>query len=146
MCIRDSTWVGPEEGHDLDVNAAVLVGARVLLVTEVDGPEPALRLCPHVPFEWFGQGWEAHDLPTASGRLSYAVRWHGDRPALLWELEPWPGGRPVRISAPGLDPAWSTTEAKGDALLAPVALPETAPSAGVRTPVTLDPMPPRRSP
>ena len=139
------TWIGPEDGHDLDVNAALLVGVRALLVTEVDGPEPGLRLCPHVPPEWLGQGWEAHDLPTASGRFSYAVRWHGDRPALLWELEPWPGGRPVRISAPGLDPTWSTTDAKGDALLAPVALPEPDPARGVRTAVTIDPMPPRRS-
>jgi hypothetical protein len=42
------------------------------------------------------------------------VRWHGPRPALLWECE-----GAGRIRAPGLDPAWSTDEPRGDALLAP---------------------------
>jgi len=88
-----------------------------------------LALASAVPDAWRGQGWEVHDAPTAHGRLSYAVRWHGERPALLWELEPHPGAGsgngvaapgPVRLTAPGLDPAWSSTEPKGEALLAPV--------------------------
>ena len=54
-----------------------------------------------------------HDAPTRGGRVSYAVRWHGARPALLWECE-----RPIRLRAPGLDPGWSTTEARGETLLA----------------------------
>ena len=66
-----------------------------------------------LPTEWRGQGVEVHDAPTRAGRVSYAVRWHGARPALLWECE-----RPVRLTAPGLDPAWSTREARGEALLA----------------------------
>ena len=48
--------------------------------------DDGLALSPGVPDAWLGQGWEVHDLPTAEGRLSYAIRWHGDRPALLWEL------------------------------------------------------------
>jgi hypothetical protein len=49
------------------------------------------------------------------------VRWHGDRPALLWDLERRAAAptAPVRITAPGLDPAWSTTDAKGETLLGP---------------------------
>ena len=54
-----------------------------------------------------------HDAPTRAGRVSYAVRWHGARPALLWECE-----RPIRLSAPGLDRDWSTTEPRGETLLA----------------------------
>ena len=54
-----------------------------------------------------------HDAPTRAGRVSYAVRWHGARPALLWECE-----RSIRLGAPGLDRAWSTAEARGEALLA----------------------------
>ncbi len=57
--------------------------------------------------------------PTAAGRLSFAVRWHGERPALLWELEPRSG--PVALSAPGLDPSWTSSQSSGEALLAPVA-------------------------
>jgi len=63
-----------------------------------------------------------HDAPTRWGRVSYAVRWHGDRPALLWELEPHHGLGPVQLTVPGLDSSWSTTEPAGDALLA--ALPD----------------------
>jgi hypothetical protein len=137
------TWVGPRDGHDLDVGAALLVGARVLLAGETEGAEPGLQLSPKVPVEWLGQGWEAHDLPTAHGRLSYAVRWHGDRPALLWELAPWPDAPPVRITAPGLDPSWSASEPTGEALLSPVALPEPPPTSGVSTPVTLERRPPK---
>jgi hypothetical protein len=40
------------------------------------------------------------------------VRWHGDRPALLWSV---PAG--TRISAPGLDPEWSSADPQGEALL-----------------------------
>ena len=58
--------------------------------------------------------------PTAHGLVSYAVRWHGDRVALLWEVEPNEGHGPVRLTAPGLEPGWSTTERRGEALLGPV--------------------------
>jgi len=81
-----------------------------------------------MPPAWWGLGWEVHDAPTRWGRLSYAVRWHSGRPALLWDLgDPLDGiaGDPV-LTAPGLDPSWSTTERRGEALLAPVAPPEGA--------------------
>ena len=63
--------------------------------------------------------------PTAFGRFSYSVRWHGERPAILWELEPHAGAVPPAPSPrPGLDPAWSATGSTGEALLVvPVALP-----------------------
>lgn len=86
----------------------------------VEDGEGGLALCSRWPSAWLGAGLEVHDAPTAHGRLSFAVRWHGDRPALLWELE-----GSARLTAPGLDPAWSTTEPRGDALLAPVPLPGT---------------------
>ena len=82
--------------------------------------ELGLELCPGVPSAWYGQGWEVHDLPTAAGKLSFAVRWHGERPALLWELDRY-DDVPVPLTAPTLDPTWTTTEARGEALLAPVA-------------------------
>ena len=42
----------------------------------------------------------------------YAVRWHGEHPAVLWEVT----GDPVELSAPALDPTWRTAAASGDAL------------------------------
>ncbi|MCB0971706.1 MAG: hypothetical protein KDA97_09375 [Acidimicrobiales bacterium] len=121
-----STWPGPGPdhrpiGHDLAAAGALVLVARNLLVREVDG---GLDLLSTFPDRWYGGGIELHDAPTGCGRLSYAVRWHGTRPALLWELEPHDGLGPWRIAVPGLDPSWSTTELRGEALLAEVAPPE----------------------
>lgn len=119
-------WSGPGRGgrgigHDLAASAAVITAARAILVSERgDG----LALLPVYPPTWYGAGVELHDAPTACGRLSFAIRWHGTRPALLWELDPHPDLDPVPLSIPGLDPTWSTTELRGDALLAEVAPPE----------------------
>ena len=74
---------------------------RAHLVDELDD---GLALSPIVPDAWLGQGWEVHDLPTAYGRLSFAIRWHGERPALLWELEPHDGIGPVRLTTPDARP------------------------------------------
>jgi hypothetical protein len=125
------TWTWPEavhprlpggcmgDGHHGWAAADFLSFVRMLLVREVPGG--GLALSSAVPDAWLGQGWEVHDAPTANGHLSYAVRWHGDRPALLWELTPHPGASdPVRLTAPGLDPSWSTLALTGEALLAPV--------------------------
>jgi hypothetical protein len=132
------TWPGAGTGHDLGANAALVTAVRRLLVREVDD---GLALSPGAPDAWLGQGWEVHDLPTAEGRLSYAIRWHGERPALLWELEPPPGRRPARLTVPNLDPAWSTTEPRGEALLAAVAVPERSPRRrGLSIPVTIEPV------
>lgn len=130
------TWPGDGTGHDPDANAALVTLVRRLLVVDAaDG----LVLSPQVPDAWLGQGWELHGAPTRHGRLSYAVRWHGDRPALLWELEPLLGA--VRLSIPGLDPTWTSREPRGEALLSPVALPDKGPRRGVTIPVTIEPMP-----
>jgi hypothetical protein len=68
------------------------------------------------------------------------VRWHGDRPALLWELQPH-DGRPVRLRASRLDPGWSTAQPEGEALLAPVVLPERPKERrGLTIPVTIEPL------
>jgi hypothetical protein len=103
------------EGARLD--RPELLELRDRLVCETpDG----VALYPQVPDEWLGQGVEVHDAPTEHGLVSWAVRWHGDRPALLWEA---PEG--IRVTAPGLDPTWSSDKPKGDALLSPVAPPGT---------------------
>lgn len=129
------TWTWPDavhprlaggcagDGHSSRVLAGILSVVRELLVRETaDG----LDLCSLLPPSWWGGGIEAHGVPTAAGTLSFAVRWHGERPALLWELEPADGGA-VRLRAPGLDPAWSSAERSGEALLAPVPLPVPVP-------------------
>jgi hypothetical protein len=73
----------------------------------------AIELVPGFRTAWLGQSIAAHAIPLRTGPCSFAVRWHGVRPALLWDV---PAGSTVR--APTLDPAWSSTEPVGEALLA----------------------------
>ncbi len=61
---------------------------------------------------WLGAPIEAHGVPVGASRVSVAVRWHGARPAVLWEVD----GPPVRLSSPVVAPGWSTTEARGETL------------------------------
>jgi hypothetical protein len=92
-------------------------GARLLLTTRSilahERADGVLSVLNDLPPAWRGQAITVHDAPTRPGPVSYAVRWHGTRPALLWDAPP---GTTLR--APGLDPAWTTDEARGDALLA----------------------------
>lgn len=118
-----AAWPRPDgPAQDPRATAAFVLAVRHLLVTErgpVAGPVTGLAVLPVVPPSWYGQGIELHDQPTACGRFGFAVRWHGERPALLWDLDPDDPDRPFLLTAPGLDPAWSSTEHRGEALLAP---------------------------
>jgi hypothetical protein len=101
------------DGHHGGVAAELLSFVRQALVREA--PNGSLALATIFPPEWAGQPVEVHDAPTQHGRVSYALRWHGDRPALLWQCE----RAGVRLTVPGLDRSFSTTEQSGEALLAP---------------------------
>jgi hypothetical protein len=90
--------------------ADTLVAMRQVLVGQADD---VIEVAPHLPAEWLGLPVAVHDVPTRRGPVSFAVRWHGSRPALLWDA---PRGTTVR--APALDPSWSSTTAVGETLLA----------------------------
>ena len=132
------TWTWPDvvhprrgggvagDGHSLAATTGFLGLVRRMLVRETATVDPdggtrlGLAMCSIVPPDWLGQSIEVHDAPTAAGRLSFGVRWHGDRPALLWELAPHVDQGPVSFTAPGLDPDWSSGDRQGEALLRPV--------------------------
>jgi hypothetical protein len=60
-----------------------------------------------LPAAWLGAGVEVHGLPAGDGAsASFALRWHGERPAVLWELH----GAAV-LDAPVVAPEWSTAVA-----------------------------------
>lgn len=101
------------DGHHGGAAAAFLGFVRQVLVRET--PDGSVALATIFPPEWTGQPVEVHDAPTHAGRVSYALRWHGDRPALLWQCER-PG---VTLTVPGLDRSFSTAEQSGEALLSP---------------------------
>jgi hypothetical protein len=117
------------DGHHGWAAADYLTFVRNLLVR--DRPR-GLDLLTLLPPDWFGHDLEVHDAPTHHGRLSYALRWHGERPALLWELTPHPAAPAgeVTLRAPGIDPGWSSTDRGGEALLAPPPPPEQAVTLG----------------
>ena len=66
-----------------------------------------------LPAGWEGTNFEVYGLPTSTdSTVSFAVRWHGARPAVLWEQT----GGPVQLQAPALAPEWTTAEVKGETL------------------------------
>ncbi len=116
-------------GHDVMVGGLFV---RTLLRLLVDVPDDGmassrgagrkptrLRLAAHWPETWLGQPVEVHSVPTRIGAVSWAVRWHGERPALLWEVVPHdPGAAAPEVTAPGLDRAFAATGWQGETLLA----------------------------
>jgi len=71
-------------------------------------------LLPHgIPSTWLGRPIDVYGVPSGEdSAVSYAIRWHGDRPAVLWEQT----GSPIELTAPCVAPDWSTTQANGEAL------------------------------
>lgn len=133
-------WAGDRGGDDPALRAAFLLAVRDSLVSEHGGCLDLLA----------GAGGgadlagsrppiEVHRLVTGCGVLSFAVRWHDTRPALLWELVPpstrlesWasvlagpdadqgavaPAAAAPRLSATALAGSWSTRRHTGEELL-----------------------------
>ncbi|HUV09767.1 MAG TPA: hypothetical protein VMX12_02245 [Acidimicrobiia bacterium] len=113
---RPARWDEVETLARSEAGASLLLAVRGMLAHE--GPPggdaaPTVTVVAALPDAWKGQPIEVHEAPTRLGPVSFAVRWHGARPALLWDAPPG-----TRLVAPGLDPTWSTEEPSGEALLA----------------------------
>lgn len=72
------------------------------------------ELLPALPLAWRGRSIDAFDVPIVGGTLSFGLRWHGPRPALLWEHDV----EGFTLAASALDPSWSSDETSGEVLLA----------------------------
>lgn len=119
--------------------AELLTLARHLVVMEQPSPEGVrLQVASVVAPEWYGIDWEATGVPTHVGTLGIAVRWHGERPAVLWELDPHDDAPGWHLTVPGLDPTFRSTEPAGEALLAAPPLAEEAAAAATEVRVSLD--------
>lgn len=126
--LAGSTWRWPRHGcgDSPHARAALLVGLRALCVSEYPGgpagqpvtlSTPAdIDLFPGMNSSWLGQNLQFKRLPTAAGLLSVALRWHGERPALLWEIES-PTGHPFTLSCSSIDGEFVTSDPTGEALL-----------------------------
>ncbi len=126
--LAGSTWRWPHRGcgDSPHARAALLVGLRAVCVSEYPGGpvgEPVLLttsadidIFPGMSSSWLGQNMQFKRLPTTAGLLSVALRWHGERPALLWELES-PTGHPFTLSCSSIDLGFTTSELAGETLL-----------------------------
>lgn len=68
-----------------------------------------------IPRLWLGANLECHRV--AAGPLhtvSFGIRWHGEKPALLWEVT---GPAGIKLTAGICDPTWSSVESTGETLL-----------------------------
>jgi hypothetical protein len=101
------------DGNELPSDPAIVPAwvERHLVVSD----EHAAQLMPlSFPSTWLGIDFEAHGLAIGlASTLSFAIRWHGDRPAVLWEVD----GPPMPLSYG----SWSTGQLTGEALWPPVA-------------------------
>lgn len=64
---------------------------------------------------WLGVNFEVHGLSAGSGTVGYAVRWHGERAAVLWEAS---DTSVLPVTSMANDPTWSGNELSGEVLLA----------------------------
>jgi len=97
------------------VERGLLGEIRDALVRESAG---GVDVLPGFRSEWLGAPVAVHDVPLlGGGTLAFAVRWHGPRPALLWDAPATEGVR-LRLRAPLLDPAWEAATPAGETLLA----------------------------
>jgi hypothetical protein len=96
----------PDEVPAVAGSVPVAVESRLVL-----SDDNTAAVLPHgFPATWLGVDFEAHGLPIGlSSCLSFAVRWHGSRPAILWEIT----GPPMVLR----HRHWSTAQVNGEALL-----------------------------
>lgn len=108
----DKRGVWPESQM---AEASRYVRALRSVIIEDAGDE--VRVLPEVPTLWRGRAIDVLGLPLADGSLSFGLRWHGPRPALLWEASLTPEA-PFRLRAPGIDSDFESDDRQGEVLLA----------------------------
>lgn len=111
--VRARAFPGAAPALPTEPVAGSLAGARLVAWAERRIAEGAQLFPGGIPAAWWGQNFEVHAIPTGpASTVSFAVRWHGERPALLWERT----GDDVLLSAPVAAPGWSSAERAGETL------------------------------
>lgn len=127
--MRSSAVAELPRHHELGFDDSRALAWHELRVARATGTDTAELLAGGIPESWLGGNFEVHGLPVGPvSTVSYAVRWHGDRPAVLWEVD----GPTVRLSSPAVAPEWFSSGTKGEALWpapAGIGTAGTAPSA-----------------
>jgi hypothetical protein len=104
--------------QDAFLSVGMSHGRRVAAVEQqlctVNGRGETVLLPHGIPELWRGFNWESFGFMAGGGvSASYALRWHGENVAALWEFT---GGVPA-LARCGVDATWSTTKvSSGEAL------------------------------
>ncbi|TSA52173.1 MAG: hypothetical protein D4R44_06220 [Actinobacteria bacterium] len=68
-----------------------------------------------IPRLWLGANLECHRVEAGPlHTVSFGIRWHGEKPALLWEVV---GPAGIKLTAGRCDPTWTSVEPSGETLL-----------------------------
>jgi hypothetical protein len=106
-------------GGSQDGTAGGALARSVVTSTDRDSGRPTgdIDVVPDASLLVPGRDIAVYHWPTAFGKFGFAIRWHGQFPALLWTLEPHPGEPSVTIRSSVAAPDWSSTALSGETLL-----------------------------
>jgi hypothetical protein len=110
--LRMSSAAEPPNVMPTDIRAIAWVEEKMVAVQR-DGTVQIFGR--GIPRLWLGANLECHRV--AAGPLhtvSFGIRWHGEKPALLWEVA---GPAGIKLTAGKCDPTWTSVEATGETLL-----------------------------
>jgi len=115
MSVAEKTGIFSSEERVQDplASAVFLLAFSRALVGQPTSDAPTVALFPDYDPQWFNIPVEVKNIPTRNGKVGYAIRWHGNRPALLWAGD---SRSDVIFVAPGLDESWKSFESQGEAL------------------------------
>ena len=76
------SWSHLDDADSAYARGTILMALRATVVAE---RADSVALLPGFSERWLGRPIDVERLPVRAGRLSFSIRWHGARPALLWE-------------------------------------------------------------
>ena len=110
--LRLSSAAEPPNVMPTDIRAIAWVEEKMVAVQRDGSVQIFGRGIPRL---WLGANLECHRVAAGPiHTVSFGIRWHGEKPALLWEVT---GPAGIRLTAGTCDPTWNSVEATGEVLL-----------------------------
>ena len=110
--LRLSSAAEPPNVMPTDIRAIAWVEEKMVAVQRDGSVQIFGRGIPRL---WLGANLECHRVAVGPlHTVSFGIRWHGEKPALLWEVS---GPAGVKLDAGLCDPTWTSVESTGETLL-----------------------------
>ena len=110
--LRMSSAAEPPNVMPTDIRAIAWVEEKMVAVQRDGSVQIFGRGIPRL---WLGANLECHRVSAGPMHtVSFGIRWHGEKPALLWEVS---GPAGVKLDAGLCDPTWGSVEPTGETLL-----------------------------